>query len=50
MPTSRRTALWSVARSRPQTRTSPDVGARVVVRIEAVVVFPAPLGPRRQKS
>jgi hypothetical protein len=32
------------------TCTRPEVGASVVVRIEAVVVFPAPFGPRRQNS
>ena len=31
-------------------RTVPEVGARVVVRIEMVVVFPAPLGPSRAKN
>jgi hypothetical protein len=28
----------------------PDVGSRVVVRIEIVVVLPAPLGPSRAKN
>jgi hypothetical protein len=28
----------------------PPVGARVVVRIDSVVVFPAPLGPSRAKN
>jgi hypothetical protein len=31
-------------------RTSPEVGASVVVRIEIVVVFPAPFGPRSAKN
>jgi hypothetical protein len=31
-------------------RTRPEVGARVVVRMEIVVVLPAPFGPSRQKS
>jgi hypothetical protein len=30
--------------------TVPDVGESVVVRIEIVVVLPAPFGPRRAKN
>src|SRR5947208_5925453 len=50
MPSSLRTFACSVARSRPAIRTWPDVGASVVVSTDNVVVFPAPLGPSRQKS
>ena len=49
-PSSLRTFACSVARSRPAIRTWPDVGASVVVSTDTVVVFPAPLGPSRQKS
>src|SRR5438270_6953801 len=31
-------------------RTRPDVGISVVVRIEIVVVLPAPFGPRKAKN
>ncbi len=50
MPTSWRTALASFAMSRPAMRTVPEVGARVVVRMEMVVVLPAPWGPMRVKK
>ena len=33
----------------PKIRTSPEVGASSPSRISIVVVFPAPLGPRRPK-
>ena len=33
----------------PPTTADPDVGTTRVVSIPAVVVFPAPLGPRRPK-
>jgi hypothetical protein len=36
--------------SYPAIRAVPEVGDRVVVRIEIVVVLPAPLGPRRVKN
>jgi hypothetical protein len=50
MPTSRRTRAWSATTSSPAMLARPDVGTSVVVRIEAVVVFPAPFGPSRQNS
>src|SRR5712691_3889656 len=50
MPTWRRTALASRTMSWPAMRTLPEVGASVVVRIEIVVVLPAPSGPRRAKN
>ncbi len=50
MPSSLRTFACSRARSRPAIRTWPDVGARVVVSTDSVVVFPAPFGPSRQNS
>src|SRR6266702_5585035 len=50
IPTRRRTSDGSFASSYPQMRIRPDVGARVVVRIEMVVVLPAPLGPSRAKN
>ena len=49
-PSSLRTLPCSVARSRPAIRTRPDVGARVVVSTDTVVVLPAPLGPSKQNS
>ena len=30
--------------------TLPEVGERVVVRMDSVVVLPAPFGPRREKN
>ncbi len=50
IPTSRRTALASDRTSCPAMRALPEVGASVVVRIEMVVVFPAPFGPRSAKN
>src|ERR1700737_4571570 len=50
MPTLARTALAWVTTSYPAIRTWPDVGISVVVRIEIVVVLPAPLGPRKAKN
>src|SRR5260370_15923533 len=50
MPTCRLTAAAFRVRSWPQIQTLPDVGASVVVRIEMVVVLPAPLGPRSAKN
>src|SRR6266849_6260572 len=50
MPTWRRTVLASRTMSWPAMSTLPEVGASVVVRIEMVVVLPAPLGPRRAKN
>ena len=35
---------------RPATMTLPEVGERVVVRMDSVVVLPAPFGPRREKN
>ena len=49
-PISRRTCACWLSRSRPAMLARPEVGASVVVRIDTVVVFPAPLGPRRQNS
>jgi len=50
IPTDPRTALASVARSWPAIVARPLVAESVVVRIEIVVVFPAPFGPRSAKS
>ena len=50
IPTSRRTALASATMSRPPIVARPDVGVSVVVRIEIVVVLPAPLGPSSAKN
>src|SRR5438270_9380557 len=50
IPTWRRTELAWVTTSLPPIRTLPDVGARVVVRIEIVVVLPAPFGPSSAKN
>jgi hypothetical protein len=40
----------SVTTSRPSIRAWPPLGMSVVVRIERVVVLPAPFGPRRAKN
>src|SRR2546430_15362452 len=50
MPTRARTALAWLTTSYPAIRTRPDVGISVVVRIEIVVVLPAPFGPRKAKN
>src|SRR5438067_6799636 len=50
IPICLRTAAGSLRTSTPAIRTRPDVGASVVVRMEMVVVLPAPLGPRRAKN
>ncbi len=50
IPISRRTALASRSRSWPPIVTVPLVLESVVVRIEIVVVLPAPLGPRKANS
>src|SRR6266852_3848962 len=50
MPTSRRTALASRTTSCPAIFTLPDVRPRVVVRMEIVVVLPAPFGPSSAKN
>ena len=50
IPMLARTALASRSRSWPLMTTVPLVLARVVVRIEIVVVLPAPLGPRKANS
>src|SRR5438094_6476444 len=50
MPTRARTALAWLTTSYPAIRTRPDVGISVVVRIEVVVVLPAPVGPRKAKN
>ena len=47
IPTWRRTAAAWWTASAPPMMTRPEVGASVVVRIEMVVVLPAPLGPSR---
>ena len=49
-PDLRRTALASLTRSNPAIVAWPSVGRRVVVRIEIVVVLPAPFGPSRAKN
>ena len=50
IPMLRRTAVASRSRSWPAIVTVPLVLASVVVRIEMVVVFPAPFGPRKANS
>jgi hypothetical protein len=50
IPTLPRTALASATMSWPSIVAVPDVGARVVVRIEMVVVLPAPFGPSSAKN
>ncbi len=50
IPMLARTALASRSRSWPLMTTVPLVLARVVVRIEIVVVLPAPFGPRKANS
>src|SRR5256886_14014356 len=50
IPTLRRTALASRTMSLPSSVAPPLVGESVVVRIEIVVVFPAPFGPSRTKN
>src|SRR5207244_13643369 len=50
IPTLRRTALASRTMSLPSIVAPPLVGESVVVRIEIMVVFPAPFGPRRTKN
>src|SRR5205085_11458898 len=50
IPICRRTEAGSLRTSTPAIRTPPDVGTSVVVRMEMVVVLPAPLGPRRAKN
>jgi hypothetical protein len=49
-PDAAATAFASRSRSWPSIVTVPLVFARVVVRIEIVVVLPAPFGPRNAKS
>ena len=50
IPTRRRTVAASATTSKPSISARPSVGASVVVRIESVVVLPAPLGPSRAKN
>jgi hypothetical protein len=50
IPTRCRTAAASVTTSRPSISARPSVGASVVVRIERVVVLPAPFGPSSAKN
>src|SRR6266581_6156319 len=50
IPTSRRTRLASRTTSWPAIFTLPEVSPRVVVRIEMVVVLPAPFGPSSAKN
>ncbi len=50
IPTIRRTALASRTMSWPSIVAVPLVGESVVVRIEIIVVFPAPFGPRSAKN
>src|SRR5437773_2885783 len=50
IPTFRRTALASRTMSLPSIVARPPVGPSVVVRIEIVVVFPAPFGPSSTKN
>jgi hypothetical protein len=41
---------FSEVRGMPATLAEPDVGAISVPRVRTVVVFPAPLGPRKPKT
>ena len=50
MPICRRTAAGSLTTSWPAIATVPAVGSSVVVRIEIVVVLPAPFGPSSAKN
>jgi hypothetical protein len=50
IPTRCRTVGASATTSKPSMSARPDVGESVVVRIERVVVLPAPFGPRRAKN
>ena len=50
MPMLRRTPVASTSRSWPAISTWPEVLDNVVVRIEIVVVLPAPFGPRKANS
>ncbi len=50
IPMLRRTAVASRSRSWPAMVTVPLVLDSVVVRIEIVVVLPAPFGPRKANS
>ena len=50
IPTIRLTALAWRTMSRPSIVAVPPVGERVVVRIEIVVVLPAPFGPSSVKN
>src|SRR3979409_1212964 len=50
IPASPLTAAASRTTSWPAILTLPDVGRRVVVRIEIVVVLPAPFGPSSAKN
>ena len=49
-PMDLRTALGSSSRSDPATLTLPEVFLSRVLRILMVVLFPAPLGPRKAKN
>ena len=42
--------IGSARMSTPATRIVPEVGLRMPAIIRSVVVFPAPLGPRKPKS
>src|SRR3989339_145082 len=50
IPKLRRTLLESRSISKPTIVIVPDVFDKVVVRIEIVVVLPAPFGPRKAKN
>ena len=50
IPELRRTLPGAFSTSSPATITLPEVGERVVVRMDSVVVLPAPFGPRREKN
>jgi hypothetical protein len=50
IPMRRRTAPASLTRSCPAISAEPPLGSRVVVRIEIVVVLPAPFGPSSAKN
>ena len=50
IPTWRRTRAESREMSLPAIRMVPDVGCSVVVRMDIVVVLPAPFGPSSAKS
>ncbi len=49
-PIRRTTLAFDLVTSIPSTVTRPDVGVRMVSMISAVVLLPAPLGPRNANT